>query len=165
MVWGHPWPQSLCGLCLWRSEAAPWGATALQTPHLIPGGSCGEFGSQPGDLGRGSPPGMWRGGLGGGSPPESEGATPSGPSDSQARETYKSGSRFVGRFSVLRGTRGAPEAPGDRSGSTNSASCIRSQPRRPILRPIRGYFVCLGSAEKQKDTKVHLRFPKVSPEG
>ncbi len=46
------------------------------------------------------------------------------------------------------GPTAGPGNLGTGSGSTNSAGCATNQPRRPILRPVRGYFVFLVPAAK-----------------
>ncbi len=50
---------------------------------------------------------------------------------------------------------------GTGSGLRASAACAENQPRRPILRPVRGYFVLLVPPQKGK--MLNLRPPKGIP--
>ncbi len=47
------------------------------------------------------------------------------------------------------GPTAGPGSLGTGSGSKNSAGCTKHQPRGPILRPVRGYFVFLVPAAKR----------------
>ncbi len=50
------------------------------------------------------------------------------------------------------GPTAGPGSLGMGSRSKNSAACTKKQPRRPIIRPIRGYFVFfVPAAQRQKD--------------
>ncbi len=55
---------------------------------------------------------------------------------------------FLAIFGPLGPTAG-PGSPGMGSGSKNIAGCAKNQPRRPILSPVRGYFVVLVQAAKR----------------
>ncbi len=56
-------------------------------------------------------------------------------------------------FGPLRPTAG-PWSLGTDSGSKNIAGCAKSQPRRPIIRPVRGYFVNFWCGP-EKDKKIN----------
>ncbi len=56
---------------------------------------------------------------------------------------------FLPIFGPLRPTAGRGSLGTD-SGSKHIASCTKKQPRRPLLRPIRGYFVFLVPAINDK---------------
>ncbi len=47
------------------------------------------------------------------------------------------------------GAHGGPREPWDGLRLENSEGCTKHQPRRPTLRPVRGYFVFLGPADKR----------------
>ena len=46
------------------------------------------------------------------------------------------------------GPTAGPGSHGTGSGSKDSAGCTKNQPRRPVLRPVRGYFVFVVPAAK-----------------
>ncbi len=60
------------------------------------------------------------------------------------------------------GPTAGPGSLGTGSGSKNSSDCTKNQPRRPVIRPIRGYFGFVVPASKETQM-VNISPPKISP--
>ncbi len=61
------------------------------------------------------------------------------------------------------GPTAGPGSHGNGPGSKNSAGCTKSQPRRPIIGPSRGYFVFWDRPQKDKNMNDKCETPQGLP--